>query len=210
MVKVHANGISLTFPEVDLKGQQVSLDVVADQVLQRDQELHSFFQRILRLVKEANQVPLLICKNSTPRSTAANPSGALKELLSVSPPWQVCLVLAPLSALLSPRRHPPSSSSGSLAVSPSLHSSSPLLIGPSSGLCAVCCAVSLTPCLSGSLQSKTVNSVFTVAGKKEQQELKQELESPFCSLSPLFCHLSIFSYLIKAYNAQQQKNHFHT
>lgn len=33
----------LTFPEVDLEGQEVGLDIVAHQVLQRDQEPHCLF-----------------------------------------------------------------------------------------------------------------------------------------------------------------------
>lgn len=40
-----------TFPEVDLEGQEVSLDLVAHEVLQRDQELHCLLQRIRCLVK---------------------------------------------------------------------------------------------------------------------------------------------------------------
>ena len=44
-------GDYLTFPEVDLEGQEVSLDLVPHQVLQRDQELHRLLQRTVRLVK---------------------------------------------------------------------------------------------------------------------------------------------------------------
>lgn len=40
---------SLTFPKINLKGQQVGLNLVAHQVLQGDQELHCLLQRILRL-----------------------------------------------------------------------------------------------------------------------------------------------------------------
>lgn len=39
----------LTFAEVDLEGQEVRLDSVLHQVLQRDQELHCFLQGILGL-----------------------------------------------------------------------------------------------------------------------------------------------------------------
>lgn len=42
----------LTFPKINLKGQQVGLNLVAHQVLQGDQELHCLLQRILRLKKE--------------------------------------------------------------------------------------------------------------------------------------------------------------
>lgn len=41
----------LTFPKINLKGQQVGLNLVAHQVLQGDQELHRLLQRILRLKK---------------------------------------------------------------------------------------------------------------------------------------------------------------
>lgn len=40
---------SLTFPKINLKGQQVGLNLVAHQVLQGDQELHCLLKRILRL-----------------------------------------------------------------------------------------------------------------------------------------------------------------
>lgn len=39
----------LTFAEVDLEGQEMRLDSVRHQVLQRNQELHRFFQGILDL-----------------------------------------------------------------------------------------------------------------------------------------------------------------
>lgn len=41
----------LTFPKINLKSQQVGLNLVAYQVLQGDQELHCLLQRILRLKK---------------------------------------------------------------------------------------------------------------------------------------------------------------
>lgn len=49
----------LTFPEVDLEGQEVGLDIVAHQVLQRDQEPHCLFQRILRLGERKKERKIL-------------------------------------------------------------------------------------------------------------------------------------------------------
>lgn len=51
---MQADSLALTFPEVDLEGQEVSLDLVAHQVLKRDQELHCLLQRILNLVKQVH------------------------------------------------------------------------------------------------------------------------------------------------------------
>lgn len=50
--KKHADSVCLTFPEVDLEGQEVSLDLVAHQILQRYHKLHCLLQRILWLVKK--------------------------------------------------------------------------------------------------------------------------------------------------------------
>lgn len=49
----------LTFPEVDLKSQQMSLNLFPHQVLKWDQELDCFIQRILRL--EGGVVSLVTC-----------------------------------------------------------------------------------------------------------------------------------------------------
>lgn len=47
-------GNFLTFPKIDLKSQQVGLDLVAHQILQGDEELDCLLQRILRLIKDVN------------------------------------------------------------------------------------------------------------------------------------------------------------
>lgn len=66
MVKYQTVGVRLTFPEVDLEGQEMSFDLVAHQVLQGDQELHRLLQRVLRLVREVNRVTLLTRSQKPP------------------------------------------------------------------------------------------------------------------------------------------------
>lgn len=58
-MRFNAGSVCLTFPEVDLEGQQVSFDLLAHQVLERDQELDCLVQRVLWLQEEV--VPSLMC-----------------------------------------------------------------------------------------------------------------------------------------------------
>ena len=96
---MQASGLGcLTFPEVDLKGQEMSFNVVTHKILQRDQELHCLLQRTLHLIGEnthtlnvsqnqrvINRVNITVKKvtytfNNVPKSK------------KISLPWPVCPV----------------------------------------------------------------------------------------------------------------------